>query len=278
MYDNNTTLEKNYPTTISLLVGCIDDCTVALVDLEQCSGGSGDSGGGSGSGSDREEQSRILRGKILYRRATAQFQWGKLGGGDDTTEGNDRRNSAAKDLLDLLSFDSSNMKAASLLREVRTLHARVRLGRKGDNNESCGGDGVDDGGHDGSLVARALLRLRSRLDRDHLTGGSSDNSDNGNVNQMGENDSLGTANGSNDDDAVDRDLHVVSAAVVEDAHSAAIRIEAATAVEEGNTEQGDYDRGKIRYYGSNVLLRAAIHQWPGERYGMFYHYGRVVFF
>jgi hypothetical protein len=93
-----------YLKTSTLLDECIDDCTVALEVMDTT-----------------KENDTKLRGKLLYRRAKARFlrynsPIGKKKNAEDL-------NLAAKDLLILLSFESSNKDATQLLQTIRNQHA-----------------------------------------------------------------------------------------------------------------------------------------------------------
>ncbi|KAL7535198.1 hypothetical protein ACHAXR_006334, partial [Thalassiosira sp. AJA248-18] len=72
-----------------------------------------------------------LLGKILYRRARALVATTQNPNNNDNDDDSIEKslNSAAKDLLKLLSFDSNNKEAASLLRVVRGLHAKLGGGK-----------------------------------------------------------------------------------------------------------------------------------------------------
>ena len=154
MQQSNTTLSSNSNDKAkskeeqqSLLKCCIDDCTLALEHLDSFPSNDG-------------EKNR-LRGKILYRRAKAlsiTCIMGKTHANgrsstntssnminnqdEDTMEQN--LNSAAKDLLQLLTFDSTNKEAATLLRAVRGHHANLG------------------GGMGRSRISRALDSLRKK--------------------------------------------------------------------------------------------------------------------
>ena len=85
---------------------CIDDCTSALDLLQEASA---------------EEPK--LRSKLLYRRAKSSFLKANMPG---VTGVNDLLQGAAKDLLALLSFDSKNKDATTLLQSIRAQHAVVK--------------------------------------------------------------------------------------------------------------------------------------------------------
>lgn len=84
----------------------VDDCTIAL-DLLQ------------NSKTATTDADMKVRGKLLFRRAKARFCSASMPGGIPQ----DLLNDAAKDLLQLLSFDADNKDASSLLKNVRTMHA-----------------------------------------------------------------------------------------------------------------------------------------------------------
>ena len=106
---------------------CVDDCTSALDKLDSApSTSNGASSGESGSNINN------LRGKILYRRAKAlvllstSLQQNDTANDSDDDDAKEKNlNAAAKDLLQLLSFDGSNAEAATLLRSVRAQHAKL---------------------------------------------------------------------------------------------------------------------------------------------------------
>lgn len=98
------------------------DCTSALAELDNHH-----------SPSSSNVESSLLRAKILYRRAKAYFlqsslldscneKQEQLLDGEDSSQVNDYLNKAAKDLLHLLSFDSKNSAATTLLRKIREKH------------------------------------------------------------------------------------------------------------------------------------------------------------
>eukprot|EP00536_Pseudo-nitzschia_multiseries_P007212 jgi/Psemu1/195093/e_gw1.166.69.1 len=86
---------------------CNEDCTSSLALLD-----------GLGA-SDGKDTSRTLRSKLLYRRAKALFLKANMPHRKEEED----LNIAAKDLLDLLSFDSSNKEATKLLNTIRAQHA-----------------------------------------------------------------------------------------------------------------------------------------------------------
>jgi len=122
---------------------CIDDCTLALQRLDSIRDGT------ASTNSVSESEKNGLRSKILYRRAKAlSLSLPSLEMENDATMINEDEvesnlNAAAKDLLQLLSFDVNNREAASLLRKVRESHARLG------------------GGMGRSRISRALDALRS---------------------------------------------------------------------------------------------------------------------
>mmetsp|Transcript_7515 Transcript_7515/g.16193 ORF Transcript_7515/g.16193 Transcript_7515/m.16193 type:complete len:1116 (-) Transcript_7515:77-3424(-) len=87
---------------------CQEDCTLSLAIL--------DGQGGNGNSNDA---SRALRSKLLYRRAKALFLKANM----PHRKEEDDLNLAAKDLLNLLSFDASNKEATKLLHTIRAQHA-----------------------------------------------------------------------------------------------------------------------------------------------------------
>jgi len=86
---------------------CRDDCTSSLAVLN-------DKGANNAS-----DTSRSLRSKVLYRRAKALFLKANM----PHKKEEDDLNLAAKDLLLLLSFESSNKEATKLLNTIRAQHA-----------------------------------------------------------------------------------------------------------------------------------------------------------
>ncbi|KAL7472645.1 hypothetical protein ACHAXS_013024 [Conticribra weissflogii] len=123
---------------------CIDDCTLALQRLDSIRDGTSSKNNGIS-----ETEKNGLRSKILYRRAKAlSLSISTPEMKNDATMINENEmesnlNSAAKDLLQLLSFDANNRDAASLLRKVRESHAKLG------------------GGMGRSRISRALDALRS---------------------------------------------------------------------------------------------------------------------
>lgn len=129
------------------LKDCIKDCNSALDRLDLVAG---------------REDNNNLRGKVLYRRARALVttsQTNNMHSTDDDKEKN--LNAAAKDLLQLLSFDTNNKEAAALLRAVRALHGKMG------------------GGMGRSRISRALDLLRGRMmtNDNHITTISSRDGD-----------------------------------------------------------------------------------------------------
>jgi len=123
------------------LKDCIEDCNSALDRLDLVA--TGDSSSSSSSNNNN------LRGKVLYRRARALVTTShtNIYSTDDDREKN--LNAAAKDLLQLLSFDANNKEAAALLRSVRALHGKLG------------------GGLGRSRISRALDLLRGRITNDN---------------------------------------------------------------------------------------------------------------
>ena len=140
----------------TFLKDCIDDCTLALECLD------GLSSIGDGKKDSIGDDKQRLRGKILYRRAralveTSQRHRRKTPSDNDIDNENENSvsnhceedaqeknlNAAAKDLLQLLSFDANNHEAAALLRAARAHHANLG------------------GGMGRSRISRALDSLRS---------------------------------------------------------------------------------------------------------------------
>ena len=89
------------------LQDCHDDCTSSLTLLD-------DSGADGAS-----DTARSLRSKVLYRRAKALFLRANMPHKKEEED----LNLAAKDLLLLLSYDSSNKEATKLLHAIRAQHA-----------------------------------------------------------------------------------------------------------------------------------------------------------
>ena len=86
---------------------CQDDCTSALEVLDGTKVTTAD------------DSSRLLRSKVLYRRAKALFLKANMPHKKEEED----LNIAAKDLLLLLSFDSANKEATKLLNTIRAQHA-----------------------------------------------------------------------------------------------------------------------------------------------------------
>jgi hypothetical protein len=82
------------------LQDCIDDCSSALIILDK-------------------ENDTKLRAKLMYRRGKASFMRANM----PHKKTDDDLNNAAKDMLTLLSFDSSNKEATQLLNTIRAQHA-----------------------------------------------------------------------------------------------------------------------------------------------------------
>ena len=147
------------------LESCIDDCTAALARLDgMVAGGSGVSGiKGESDGSkitynnDNTNSNLSARGKMLYRRSKALVAMtsGIIADDDDDTK-EKNLNAAARDLLQLLSFDSNNREATSLLRAVRYEHGRLG------------------GGIGRSRISRSLDFLRSSVVNAGDHGGAGD--------------------------------------------------------------------------------------------------------
>jgi hypothetical protein len=119
---------------------CIEDCNSALDRLTLVAASDSSS-----------SNNNNLRGKVLYRRARALVTTSQTNiyCTDDDKEKN--LNEAAKDLLQLLSFDANNKEAAALLRSVRAMH------------------GTLGGGMGRSRISRALDLLRGRIINDNKT-------------------------------------------------------------------------------------------------------------
>mmetsp|Transcript_769 Transcript_769/g.1621 ORF Transcript_769/g.1621 Transcript_769/m.1621 type:complete len:1105 (-) Transcript_769:70-3384(-) len=86
---------------------CREDCTSSLAVLDSLGADDG------------KETSRALRSKLLYRRAKSLFLKANMPHRKEEED----LNLAAKDLLILLSFDSSNKEATKLLNTIRAQHA-----------------------------------------------------------------------------------------------------------------------------------------------------------
>ena len=90
------------------------DCTTAINELDKVTL----------SQSSNANEIRSLRAKILFRRAKAYYIQTNVNDEDNANlDHNQLLNDAAKDLLQLLSFDTNNSAATSLLRKVRERHA-----------------------------------------------------------------------------------------------------------------------------------------------------------
>lgn len=126
------------------LQGCIDDCTLALGRLDDIT-----------ASNDKDNNSLSARGKILYRRAKAYVAMTYTTDDEEVDAKEKCLNAAAKDLLQLLSFDPNNKEGISLLRTVRSEHGKMgggigrsRISRSLDSLRSLvvnnGVDGVGD--------------------------------------------------------------------------------------------------------------------------------------
>ncbi len=133
---------NKYEVTQQSLKDCIEDCDSALDRLDLV-------------GNDNNS----LRGKVLYRRAKAHVTSSKTNTHSNDGDKENNLNSAAKDLLQILSFDANNKEAAALLRAVRTLHGQMV------------------GGMGRTRVSRALDLLRGRM-TNHDNNIASRNGDN----------------------------------------------------------------------------------------------------
>ncbi|KAL9180489.1 hypothetical protein ACHAXT_010942 [Thalassiosira profunda] len=151
LLSNRAMCHLKQPTPQSLK-SCVDDCAAALERLDRAS----------------ETDTNSLRGKILYRRARALFLLSQSPAADED-EKEKNLNAAAKDLLQLLSFDGENKEAATLLRAVRAQHGS--LGGGGGRNKisraldvlkkvvSPGGNGAKSGEDGGKMDALQCLRI-----------------------------------------------------------------------------------------------------------------------
>ncbi len=136
---NVRSMQRNYQQSLQ---NCIHDCTMALQRLDNI-GSSSETDSATTSGAEegtRRGSNNLLqtRGKVLYRRAKALVAIGGCSNsvigdsspssvstnmhlnGIDNEEKN--LNAAAKDLLQLLSFDPNNSDAVTLLRLIRSKH------------------------------------------------------------------------------------------------------------------------------------------------------------
>jgi len=123
------------------LQGCIDDCTLALGRLYDIT-----------ANNDKDKNSLSARGKILYRRAKAFVAMTYNIDDEDVDATEKCLNAAAKDLLQLLSFDPNNKEGVSLLRTVRSDHGKLG------------------GGIGRSRISRSLDYLRSLVVNDSVDG------------------------------------------------------------------------------------------------------------
>lgn len=96
------------------LQGCIDDCTLALGRLDDIT-----------ASNDKYNNSLSARGKILYRRAKAYVAMTYTTDDEEVDAKEKCLNAAAKDLVQLLSFDPNNKEGISLLRTVRSEHGKM---------------------------------------------------------------------------------------------------------------------------------------------------------
>ena len=97
------------------LQGCIDDCTLALGRLYDITANN----------DNKSNNNLSSRGKILYRRAKAFVAMNYNTDDEDVDATEKCLNAAAKDLLQLLSFDPNNKEGVSLLRTVRSDHGKL---------------------------------------------------------------------------------------------------------------------------------------------------------
>lgn len=151
------------------LQNCLDDCTAALKKLDNVDGSMGTSSSSSSSNTNLLQ----TRGKILYRRAKALVA---IGSGmnsvirdsassnsvssvninmNDTDIQEKNLNAAAKDLLQLLSFDPNNAEAVTLLRSIRTRYSA--------GGQESGREGEASSGLGRTPISRSLDYLQSLL-------------------------------------------------------------------------------------------------------------------
>lgn len=163
---------------------CVEDCTAVLERLDAGAGG--------------PEHNNALRGKVLYRRSKA-LVIAATSVRDPDTDGSDdderesMLNRAAKDLLQLLSFDADNKDAVALLRTAKSHHGKLG------------------GGMGRSRISRALDGLRRRLQN---TSGAA-----GDI-ESHRNSANGTSKGEDDLDAL-QCLRILQGSLVEDVTSSA---------------------------------------------------------
>ena len=133
----------------SSLIECVEDCNSALDRLDLITGSESSS-----------TKNNNLRGKVLYRRAKAHVTTSQTNHHFSDDQKEESLNAAAKDLLQLLSFDANNKEAAALLRAVRSLHGKLG------------------GGMGRSRISRALDLLRARMINDNKATPSCDDKNN----------------------------------------------------------------------------------------------------
>lgn len=160
-------IQRNNQQTLH---NCIDDCTAALKNLDNVGGSIGTSSSSSSSNTNLLQ----TRGKILYRRAKALVAIGSgtnsvirdsasssssVSSGNinihDTDIQEKNLNAAAKDLLQLLSFDPNNAEAVTLLRSIRTRYSA--------GGQEGGREGEASSGLGRSPISRSLDYLESLL-------------------------------------------------------------------------------------------------------------------
>ena len=166
-----TTITKMQRNNQQHLQSCIDDCTAALNKLESI--GSSNITSEAEKGKNTNNLLLQTRGKILYRRAKALVAMGSCSTSiirDSSGSGNSSNsnlnihgmdieeknlNAAAKDLLQLLSFDPNNAEAVSLFRSIR-----FKYGAGGQMGQ-IGGEASSGWGR--SPISRSLDYLRSLM-------------------------------------------------------------------------------------------------------------------
>ena len=168
---DETTVRKMQQNNQQHLQSCIDDCTAALNKLESI--GSSNITSEAEKGKNTNNLLLQTRGKILYRRAKALVAMGSCSTSiirDSSGSGNSSNsnlnihgmdieeknlNAAAKDLLQLLSFDPNNAEAVSLFRSIR-----FKYGAGGQMGQ-IGGEASSGWGR--SPISRSLDYLRSLM-------------------------------------------------------------------------------------------------------------------
>lgn len=142
-------LMNSSPSTI--IQNCVDDCTEALELLEQQKQQQhGDH--------DNNDSIIVIRCKLLFRRSKALFLQSEETNNNNNKNANCHNqlmNEAAKDLLIVLSLDSGNHEAATLLRTIRAKHSMTK----------------------GTPISQTLLELGNAMEGDTTTTNTDDDNE-----------------------------------------------------------------------------------------------------